>query len=163
MTGPLDGLRVVDCSRGTAGPRMTGLLADYGADIVWVEPPHSDPYRDELAVPYSVFNRGKRSVTMDLGDESGRETLRALLATADVFVSSWRPGAAERLGLGYQQLHAELPGLVCCSISGFGVDGPHRDRPGYESLVHAAIGTMVSRSGTGIRRSTRVVPAPALP
>src|SRR5205085_10806921 len=61
MSGPLDGLRVIDCSRGTAGPRASGLLADYGADVIWVEPPGGDPWRDELAVPYAVFTRGKRS------------------------------------------------------------------------------------------------------
>src|SRR5437899_7075513 len=99
MPGPLNGIRVVDCSRGTAGPRATGILADYGADVIWVEPPGGDPWRNELAVPYSVFNRGKRSVVLDLRQEADRETLFELLATADVSVQSWRPGLAERLSV----------------------------------------------------------------
>src|SRR5205085_11711310 len=100
MPGPLNGIRVVDCSRGTAGPRATGILADYGADVIWVEPPGGDPCREELAVPYSVFNRGKRSIVLDLGQEADRETLFELLGTADVFVQSWQPGVAERLSVG---------------------------------------------------------------
>jgi crotonobetainyl-CoA:carnitine CoA-transferase CaiB-like acyl-CoA transferase len=147
MAPPLQHLRVVDCSRGTAGPRLTGLLADYGADVIWVEPPGGDPFRAELAVEYSVFNRGKRSVVLDLRDPDGRDRLIDLLATADVFVESWRPGVAERLGIGYGVLHARYPGLVYCSISGFGQDGPHRDVRGYEALVHAIVGTMGEQVG----------------
>ncbi|MCE2391735.1 MAG: CoA transferase [Proteobacteria bacterium] len=146
-SGPLRGLRVVDCSRGTAGPRATGLLADYGAEVIWVEPPGGDPYRKELAVPYSGFNRGKRSVVLDLRSDDGRERLFDLLATADVFVRSWRPGVAERLGLGFDGLRARFPRLVVCSITGFGNDGPYRDVPGYEALVHALAGTMAEQPG----------------
>src|SRR5262245_60563192 len=138
MSGPIQHLRVVDCTRGTAGPRATGVLADFGADVIWVEPPGGDPYREELSVPYSVFNRGKRSLVLDLPKE--REALFGLLETADVFIQSWRPGVAERLGLGYEDLHRQFPGLVYCSISGFGTDGPNRDVPGYEAIVHALIG-----------------------
>ena len=70
QSGPLTGLRVIDCSWGTAGPRATGMLADYGADVIRVEPPGGDPYRDELAVAYSVFNRGKRSIVLDLRSDA---------------------------------------------------------------------------------------------
>jgi crotonobetainyl-CoA:carnitine CoA-transferase CaiB-like acyl-CoA transferase len=147
MAGPLEGLTVVDVSSGTAGPRATGMLADYGADVIWVEPPGGDPLRALHAVPYSVFNRGKRSVELDLRSGEGREALLSLLAGADVFVESGRPGVADELGLGYEELHARFPGLVYCSVSGFGRTGPHKDLPGYESLVHALVGTMGEQVG----------------
>jgi crotonobetainyl-CoA:carnitine CoA-transferase CaiB-like acyl-CoA transferase len=115
---------------------------------VWVEPPGGDPWRQRLAVPYSVFNRAKKSVILDVfGDEDDRQRLVDLLATADVFVQSWRPGVADRLGLGADQLRRRLPGLVCCSISGFGLDGELRDTPGYEAVVHAVAGTMGDQVG----------------
>jgi crotonobetainyl-CoA:carnitine CoA-transferase CaiB-like acyl-CoA transferase len=147
MAGPLDGIRVVDCTRGTAGPRLTQLFADYGAEVAWIEPPGGDPYRDQLAVDYAVFNRSKRSVVLDLKDPAGVERLRQLAASADVFVQSWRPGTAERLGLGPDALRAVAPGLVYCSISGFGAEGPWRDVPGHEALVHALVGTMAEQVG----------------
>ena len=147
MTGPLEGLRVIDCSRGTAGPRATGVFADYGADVIWIEPPGGDPCRDQLAAEYSVFNRGKRSVVLDLRDPAGTAALFELLATADAFVQSWRPGVAERLGVDYRAVHERCPGLVYCEITGFGLDGPHRDLAGHESLVHAVIGTMAEQVG----------------
>ena len=146
-SGPLAGLRVVDCSWGTAGPRATGMLADYGADVIRVEPPGGDPYREELAVAYSVFNRGKRSITLDLRDDHDRGTLLRLIDSGDVFVRSWRPGVAERLGLGYDTIHRLSSSVVCCSITGFGAEGPFRDLPGYESIVHAVIGTMGEQAG----------------
>jgi crotonobetainyl-CoA:carnitine CoA-transferase CaiB-like acyl-CoA transferase len=147
MVGPLDGLRVVDCSRGIAGPRAGGIFADYGADVIRVEPTGGDPWRGDLAVPYSVFNRGKRSVCIDLKTSEGREEMFELLATADVFLESWRPGVAESLGLSYSAVHERLPGVVYCSITGWGSDGPQRDIGGYEALVHAAVGTMGEQFG----------------
>ena len=147
MPGPLQDLTVVDLTTGTAGPRATGMLADYGADVTWVEPPGGDRFREQLAVPYSVFNRGKRSVALDLRSGAGRESLFALLRGADVLVESRRPGSLERLGLGYEALHERFPALVYCSISGFGRTGPYRDVPGYESLVHALVGTMGEQVG----------------
>src|SRR5256885_144841 len=119
MPGPLEGIRVIDCSRGIAGPRATGLLADYGADVVWVEPPGGDPLRTRLAVEYSVFNRGKRSVFVDLKAERQRDRLLDLVRGADVFVESWQPGVAERLGFGYDTVHGLAPAVVYCSVSGF--------------------------------------------
>lgn len=147
MSGPLEGLRVVDCSRGVAGWRTTGMLADYGADVVWVEPPGGDPCRPHSPAASAVFNRGKRSAELDLGTDAGRSELLALIDGADVFVESWRPGAAGRLGLGREVLEARNPRLVSCSISGFGADGPHGDVPGYEALVHALVGTMAEQPG----------------
>jgi len=147
MAGPLEGLRVIDCTSGTAGPKAAGILADYGADVIWVEPPGGDPFRAELEVAYSVFNRSKRSIALDLHDPVQRETLFGLLEGADVFLESWRPGVAERLGIGYEPVHRWNPALVYCSISGFGAEGEHCELPGHEALVHALLGTMGDQAG----------------
>jgi len=147
MNGPLDGLRVVDCTRGMAGPRATGMLADYGADVVLVEPPGGDPWRPELSVPYSAYHRGKRSIVLDLESAADREVFFDLLGTADVFVESWRPGVAEGLGIGYEIVHERYPDLVYCSVSGFGPTGPHADLGGYDALVNAVLGTMDDQAG----------------
>ena len=149
MSGALEGLTVVDCSRGLAGPRATGLLADYGADVWWVEPPGGDPYRDALKTEYSVFNRGKRSVQLDLKTDAGRDRLCGLLSAADVFVTGWRPGVAERLGVGWDRIHAEFPRLVCASISGFGEDGTLAEVPGHEAIIQSYVG--VSGEQVGMR------------
>jgi crotonobetainyl-CoA:carnitine CoA-transferase CaiB-like acyl-CoA transferase len=147
MAGPLEGLRVIDCTSGMAGPKAAGILADYGADVIWVEPPGGDPLRTELEVAYSVFNRSKRSVTLDLKDAADRESLFALLGTADVFIQSWRPGVADRLGVGFEAVRERNPALVYCSISGFGAEGKHTDLPGHEALVHAVLGTQGDQAG----------------
>lgn len=147
MAGPLEGLRVIDCSRGMAGTRLTWLMGDYGADVVWIEPPGGDPWRKELAVPYSVYNRNKRSAVIDLREPAGRESLLTLLADSDVFVESWRPGVAERLGIGYDAVHALAPELVYCSISGFGPGSKYEELPGYSALVHAATGMAEAQFG----------------
>jgi crotonobetainyl-CoA:carnitine CoA-transferase CaiB-like acyl-CoA transferase len=126
---------------------MTWYLADYGADVIWIEPPGGDPSREEYAVRYSVYGRNKRSMVLDLKDPAGRDGLLDLLDTADVFVTSWRPGVAERLGLGYDEVHDRVPGLVYCSISGFGPGRADSDLPGYEELVHAASGAMGAQPG----------------
>jgi crotonobetainyl-CoA:carnitine CoA-transferase CaiB-like acyl-CoA transferase len=147
MSGPLEALRVIDCSRGTAGTRASGILADLGADVIWVEPPGGDPFREACAIPYSVFNRGKRSIVLDLRSDAARARLFELLGTADVFIESWRPGVADRLGVGYASLHARFPRLVFASISGFGTDGPERDLAGYEALVQARVGVMGEQVG----------------
>ena len=129
MTGPIEGLRVVDCSVGIAGPRATGMLADYGADVVWIEPPGGDPLRTRAPEHASVIDRGKRSVVLELAER------------AEVFVETWRPGVAEAHGLGYEVLHARNPQLVYVSISGFGEDS-RIDLPAEEALVQAVLGGM---------------------
>ncbi len=108
-----------------------------------------DPFRRELEVAYSVFfNRSKRSITLNLQDSGERETLFGLLEGADVFIQSWQPGVADRLGgVGYEAVHERNPALVYCSISGFGADSEHRDLPGHEALVHALLGTMGDQAG----------------
>jgi crotonobetainyl-CoA:carnitine CoA-transferase CaiB-like acyl-CoA transferase len=147
VPGPLDGVRVLDCSHGMAGPRATGLFADYGADVVWVERPGGDPCRPLEPAAMSVYNRGKRSVELDLTDAAAREQLLHLADRADVFVESWAPGTAERLGVGYETLHARNQRLVYVSISGFGEDGRDATLPGYEPIVQAAIGSMSEQAG----------------
>jgi crotonobetainyl-CoA:carnitine CoA-transferase CaiB-like acyl-CoA transferase len=138
---------VVDCSRGLAGPRATGLLADYGAEVWWVEPPGGDPYRNVLTTEYAVFNRGKRSVQLDLKTSAGRGALFELLSGADVFVTSWRPGVAERLQVDWATVHAAFPELVYASISGFGEDGTLADVPGHEAIIHSYIGSTAEQRG----------------
>jgi crotonobetainyl-CoA:carnitine CoA-transferase CaiB-like acyl-CoA transferase len=147
VNGPLDGLRIVDCSVLEAGCRATGLLAAYGADVVWVEPRGGSPLRTRSPVASAVFNRNKRSIVVDVRDPRSRDDLDALAANADVFVETWRPGVAETLGLDFDRLHTLNDRLVCCSISGFGRDGPHRDLAPHEALVHAVVGTMGEQAG----------------
>jgi len=145
--GPLHGLRVIDCSRGTAGPRLSGLLADYGADVIWVEPPAGSPDRERLAVEYSVFNRGKRSMVIDLTSSAGQLEVLDLIGAADVFIESWRPGKSATFGLDWASVHSRAPHVVHCSITGFGADGPLATVPGYEAIVHALAGTMGEQVG----------------
>lgn len=147
MKGPLDGLRVVDCSRTAAGLRATGLLADYGADVIWVEPPGGDPHREDSSISYSVFNRSKRSIILDVSCADQRDTLIQLLKTVDLFVETWEPDESDQLGLDFDKLHRELPGLVHCSISGFGNEGSLKGRAACEQIVHALVGTMAEQVG----------------
>jgi crotonobetainyl-CoA:carnitine CoA-transferase CaiB-like acyl-CoA transferase len=147
MAGPLEGLTVVDCSRGLAGPRATGLFSDYGADVWWVEPPGGDPFRNVLTTEYAVLNRGKRSVQLDLKADGDRNRLFALLATADVFVTSWRPGVADRLGVDWARLHEVFPSLVYASITGFGEDGTLAGMPGHEAIVQSYVGVTAEQVG----------------
>lgn len=147
MTGPIDGLRVLDCSTGTAGPQATGLLADYGADVVWVEPPGGDPGRGRRPAAASVENRGKRSIVLDLADDGARQPLLELVDRADVFVESWAPGIAESLGLGYEALHARNPALVYVSISGLGEDVAASAAMSSEPIVTAVLGSMSDQVG----------------
>lgn len=147
MGGPLESIRVVDCTRGLAGPRAGGLLADYGADVLWVEPPGGDPFRQALSTEYAVFNRGKRSVEIDLKSTEGHEALHRQLASADLLLMSWRPGVADRLGLQWERLHEAHPHLVCTSISGFGEDGTLAEVPGHEAIVQSYVGVTAEQVG----------------
>jgi crotonobetainyl-CoA:carnitine CoA-transferase CaiB-like acyl-CoA transferase len=149
--GPLAGYRVVELGVWVAGPAAAGLAADWGADVIKVEPPAGDPQRrvfgalgiaDQQGVPpFEIDNRGKRSVVLDLQTEDGRAQMEKLLATADVFVTNVRPEALERLGLGHDAVMARFPRLVYASLTGYGLDGPERNRAGYD------IGAFWARSG----------------
>ncbi|MDF3309680.1 CoA transferase [Rhodococcus sp. T2V] len=140
---PLAGIRVVDLSRGMAGPRAAGLLADYGADVVRVEPLDGATDADGLAVPYSVFNRGKRRVRFELDTAEGRARLLELLTNADVVV---RTSTYDIEDPTCAQLHTRLPHLVVCSIEMFGF-GDDEAMGCQESLVHAYVGTMAEQPG----------------
>ena len=151
MGGPLDGVRVIELGVWVAGPAAGGIMADWGADVIKVEPESGDPQRDifvsvglraDLPVPpFEVDNRGKRSVVLDLTDATDRERFHQLLDTADVLISNMRPGALDRLGLGHETVCARHPKLVYGSITGFGLHGEDRDRAGYD------VGAFYARSG----------------
>jgi len=154
-SGPLAGIRVVDCSTVLAGPFATMLLADLGADVVKVEPLEGDATRgwgppwlgDEAAgtrtaAYYFAVNRNKRSLRLDLRQEAGREVLHRLLERADVLVENFRVGGFARLGFDDTTLGARYPGLVHLAISGFGPDGPDAAKPGYDFIAQAAGGLM---------------------
>jgi crotonobetainyl-CoA:carnitine CoA-transferase CaiB-like acyl-CoA transferase len=142
---PLDDVRVLDLTRLIAGNMLTMVLADFGADVVKIEPPRrGDPLRDWLVegVPthWKMLGRNKRSVALNLRSEDGRALLLRLAARAGVLVENFRPGTLEAMGLGPEVLLAANPDLVVIRISGFGQDGPYRERPGFGSLVEAMTG-----------------------
>jgi crotonobetainyl-CoA:carnitine CoA-transferase CaiB-like acyl-CoA transferase len=147
--GPLEGLVVADFSRVLAGPFATMLLGDLGADVVKVEHPEAGdetrawgpPWHDGHSTYYLSVNRNKRSVALDLKTDAGREAARALAGRADVLVENFKAGTLERLGLGFEDVARDNPGLVWCSISGFG-RGAGADLPGYDFLVQAMSGLM---------------------
>ncbi len=131
MAKPLDGIKVLDLSQLLPGPYCTGILADLGAEVVKVEPREGD-FGRLLGGMFSQINRGKRSITLNLKDPRAQEVFLRLASTADVVVEGFRPGTTDRLGVGYEACRKENPRLVYCSISGFGQDGPYRDRPGHD-------------------------------
>ena len=149
MTGPLEGLVVADFSRVLAGPFATMLLGDLGADVVKVEHPEGGdetrawgpPFSGGHSTYYLAVNRNKRSAAFDLKSDQGRRAARVLAARADVVVENFKAGALERLGLSYDEIAKDNPGLVWCSISGFG-RGAGAELPGYDFLVQATSGLM---------------------
>ncbi len=147
----LAGMRVVELGVWVAGPAVGGVLADWGADVVKVEPPAGDPMRRLFSVtaghgqtqspPFDLDNRGKRPVVLELTTEEGRAAMARLVASADVFVTNLRPGAVERLGLGPEALLASHDRLVYASITGYGLTGPDAGRAGYD------VGAFWARTG----------------
>jgi CoA:oxalate CoA-transferase len=151
--GPLAGVRVLDVTRVLAGPYCTTLLWELGAEVIKVEQPgHGDdtrafpPFVNGESVYFASINRGKRSIALDLRDDEDKATFDALLARADVLVENFRPGTMDRLGYGWETLHARHPALIYAAISGFGQTGPYRDLPAYD-LVVQALGGMISING----------------
>ena len=152
MTLPLSGVRVVDLTQVMAGPFCTMLLADLGADVIKVEPPGGDLARTmggrrlqmkgKDNAPFLALNRNKRSVVLDLKQAVDRDRLWALIEGADVLVENYRPGVAERLGIGYESVHRVNARLVYASISGFGQTGPWADRPGFDLIAQGMSGVM---------------------
>ncbi len=145
MPGLLGDVTVLDLTWGIGGPLGGMLLADNGADVIKVEPPGGDPFR--FIPAYHVWNRGKRSIVLNLKEEAGRAQLLDLCARADILLESFQPGTAERLGIGYEALHASYPRLIYASISGYGQDSARRDQPGYEPLVAAWLGLTSEQQG----------------
>jgi len=129
---------VIDLSSLRTGVQASQLLADFGAEVIWVEPLGGSPIRDHVSFP--MWGRGKQSIELNLRENTGRETLRSLVATADVLVESFRPGVMERLGLSYESLAKLNPRLVWLSITGFGPNGPMANVKGYEGVVMAKLG-----------------------
>jgi crotonobetainyl-CoA:carnitine CoA-transferase CaiB-like acyl-CoA transferase len=147
--GPLDGLRVVDFSNSPAGVQASQTLADFGAEVVFVEPPGGSSLRSAPSFPFIA--RGKRSIVLDLADPADQATAKALALGADVLIETWRPGVAERLGLGYDGLSEANPGIVYGSVTAFGRSGPYANAKGYEALVMARTGAL-SVSGNMVTR-----------
>jgi alpha-methylacyl-CoA racemase len=148
VTGPLAGVRILDLTRLLPGNYCTLLLADLGADVVKVEEPDrgdyirwTPPLVDGQGAVHRALNRGKRSMTIDLKSAGGPAVLRRLARSSDVLVESFRPGVMARLGLAYEVLVRDNPDLVYCAITGYGQDGPYRDRAGHDVdyLAHAGI------------------------
>jgi len=165
---PLAGVRVLDFTTAMAGPTASMLLADFGARVVKVEPPEGEssrrwgiarfgPAGDQTGL-FAALNRNKASIAVALKSPEGVAAVRALAARADVVIESFKPGVAERLGVGYEQLSEGRPELVYCSVSGFGQTGPLREQPGYDQLLQAYAGHM-SVTGEAGRPSVRIGPS----
>lgn len=141
----LNGIRVLELGNFISGPYAGQLLAELGADVIKIERPDGgDPFRGfvagKLSPQFCAYNRGKRSVTVNINTEPGREILLKLVEGADVLLENYRPGVLERLGLAWDVLRERNPRLIYCSISGFGPDGPYADRPAYDTVAQSMSG-----------------------
>ncbi|MEW6344610.1 MAG: CoA transferase [Pseudomonadota bacterium] len=162
MTGPLDGIRVLELGQLIAGPFASRMLSEFGADVIKIEPPGTgDPLRkwrmlhDGTSVWWAAQSRNKRSVTLDLRDPEGQAIARRLATEADVVIENFRPGALEGWGLGWDTLHELNPRLVMLRVSGYGQSGPYRDLPGF-GVIGEAMGGLRHLSGEPGRTPVRV-------
>ena len=142
--GPLDGIRVLDLSIALTGPYAVALLGDQGADVVKIERPGFGDIARYVGVAvngtsalYTICNRGKRSIALDVHSDAGRDVARRLARDVDVVVQNYRPGVVERLGIGYDALAAENPDLIYASLSGFGPVGPYAKKGAYDTVIQA--------------------------
>lgn len=156
MSGPLQGVRVIELAHVMAGPVAGLMLADMGADVIKVERPsgddtrHSAPFVGDQAASYMMMNRNKRGIVLDLKDPDQVAALREMIRTADVVLENYRQGTMEKLGLGYDVLKADNPGLIYGSISGFGRTGPYAERAGFDLIAQGMSGLMsVTGEGPG--------------
>jgi len=159
MAGPMEGTKVVELGVWVAGPAAGGILADWGADVVKIEPPTGDPARmfgrmlgihDGVSPPFEMDNRGKRSIVLDLTTEDGRSTAFELLSAADVFLTNVRPAALRRSGLDFETVAARNPSLVYGLITGYGERGPDADRAAYDVAAfwaRAGLAHLLTRPG----------------
>lgn len=154
MPGPLEGIRVVELGFWVAGPAAAGILADWGAEVIKLEPPTGDPMRGlfltaagvdvPINPPFELDNRGKRSISVNLQSAEGRDVAQRLIERADVLVTNLRMGALARVGLDFPTLHARHRGLVYCNLTGYGTAGADRDRPAYD------VGAFWARAGVAM-------------
>src|SRR6201995_123786 len=159
MAGPMEGIRVVELGVWVAGPAAAGILADWGADVIKIEPPDGDPARtfgrmlgieDGPSPPFEMDNRSKRSIVLDVGSDAGRATASELLSGADVFLTNIRPGALARIGLDFAPVAAGNPRLVYGLITGYGESGPDADRAAYDVAAfwaRAGLAHLLTRPG----------------
>jgi crotonobetainyl-CoA:carnitine CoA-transferase CaiB-like acyl-CoA transferase len=159
MAGPLEGIKVVELGVWVAGPAAGGILADWGADVVKIEPPTGDPARQfgrmlgldiDVSPPFEMDNRSKRSIVLDLTTDDGRAAASELISGADVFVTNVRPGALRRLGFDFESLAADRPRLVYGLITGYGEAGPDADRAAYDVAAfwsRAGVAHLLTRPG----------------
>jgi crotonobetainyl-CoA:carnitine CoA-transferase CaiB-like acyl-CoA transferase len=165
MAGPLDGIRVIDLTQMISGPMATMILGDQGADVIKVEPPGIGDLtrtmggrKRGMSPTYSVANRNKRSIVINLKKPDGVEVLKRLVAKADVFVQNFRPGAVERMGIGYDAMREIKPDLIYASISGFGEKGPYVHKRTYDPVIQALSGLMsIQADESGRPRMIRVI------
>lgn len=147
MSGALAGIKIVEAASYVTGPFASQLLADMGAEVIKIEEPkRGDPFRGwgdkNYSATFCSLNRNKKSVTLNLRIEAGRNIAFKLAAGADVLIENFRPGVMEKRGLGYEQVRAANPKIIYCSISGFGQRGPYRDMPGYDTIGQARSGLL---------------------
>ncbi|MEX2556929.1 MAG: CoA transferase, partial [Actinomycetota bacterium] len=154
MAGPLDGVKVIAFEQAVAIPYCTFVLAEMGADVIKIERPVTGDgirYWDDavrgMSTGFVWLNAGKRDLAVDVGRPEGRDVVRRLAATADVFIENYAPGVADRLGLGHEALRAENPRLIYASLSGYGQDGPFREVKAFDLLVQGEAG-LLATTGT---------------
>lgn len=153
--GPCAGIKVLEIASMVAGPLAGQMLGDLGADVIKIEAPGGDtlrmprPQHKGIGAIFTAMNRHKRSIVLDLKSEFGRETARKLAMSADVLLENSRPGVMERLGLGYEELRKDNPGLIYVSVSGFGPDGPYAGRPAFDQIIQAMTGVMKLQNKRG--------------
>lgn len=150
MSGALKHIRILDLSRVLAGPYCTMILGDLGAEVIKVEAPGGSddtrkwgpPFKNDVSAYYLCTNRNKKSITIDLKSMEGVETIKQLVKHSDVIVNNFKTGTMDKFGLDYETLSAINPGLIFCSITGFGETGPNKDMPGYDFIIQAMSGLM---------------------
>ena len=146
--GPCAGLRVVEIATMVSGPYTGQMLGDLGADVIKIEASGGDPMRtnhpmhEGMSAYFSLFNRNKKSICLDLKSDEGRKIAADLISTADIVLENFRPDTMDRLGLGYDVLKESNPGLIYAGLSGFGTDGPYKSKPAYDHVIQALSGAM---------------------
>ena len=152
MTKPLKGLKVIELGQLIAGPFAGKFFAEFGAEVIKVEPPEGDPLRkwrklhQGTSLWWHVQNRNKKSVTVDLRTAEGQGIVRRLAKDTDVIIENFRPGTLEKWGLGYEELKKENPGIILARISGYGQTGPNAQKPGFAAVAEAFGGLIAAEA-----------------